>query len=61
MIDMTRKQLRLIDTALGTHIAKLQSDRQKLQEDAPQFKQLSARIDEYASLQEDIEILLLRD
>ena len=61
MIDMTRKQLQLIDTALGTHIAKLQSDRQKLQEDAPQFKQLSARIDEYASLQEDIEILLLRD
>lgn len=61
MIDMTRKQLQMIDTALGTRITRLLSDRQKLEEDAPQSKRLSVLIDEYTSLQEDIEILMLRD
>lgn len=61
MIDMTRKQLQMVDTALGTHIAKLLNDRQRLQVDDPQSKQLSAHIEEYTSLQEDIEILMLRD
>lgn len=51
----------MIDTALGTHITRLLSDRQKLEEDAPQSKRLSVLIDEYTSLQEDIEILMLRD
>lgn len=60
MIEMTEKRLRMINSALCAYIARLESDRQTLAEDDPNFRQFKALIDEYTSLKEDIEILLLR-
>lgn len=60
MIEMTEKRLRMINSALCAYIAQLESDRQTLNEDDPSFRQVAALIDEYSSLKEDIEILLLR-
>lgn len=60
MIEMTEKRLRMIHSALCAYIARLESDRQALAEDDPNFRQFTALIDEYTSLKEDIEILLLR-
>lgn len=60
MIEMTEKRLRMINSALCAYIAQLESDRQALAEDDPSFRQLTALIDEYTALKEDIEILLLR-
>lgn len=60
MIEMAEKRLRMIHSALCAYIARLESDRQALDEDAPSFRRLTATIDEYTSLKEDIEILLLR-
>lgn len=60
MIEMTEKRLRMINRALCAYIARLESDRQALAEDDPNFRQSMALIDEYTSLKEDIEILLLR-
>ena len=60
MIEMTEKRLRMINSALSAYIARLESDRQALAEDDPYFRQFTALIDEYTSLKEDIEILLLR-
>lgn len=50
----------MINSALCAYIARLESDRQALAEDDPAFRQFTALIDEYTSLKEDIEILLLR-
>lgn len=60
MIEMTEKRLRMINSALSAYIARLESDRQALVEDNPSFRQFTALIEEYTSLKEDIEILLLR-
>lgn len=60
MIEMTEKRLRMINSALCAYIARLESDRQASAEDDPSFRQFTALIDEYTSLKEDIEILLLR-
>ena len=60
MIEMTEKRLRMIHSALCAYIARLVSDRQALAEDDPSFRQFTTLIDEYTSLKEDIEILLLR-
>ena len=60
MIEMTEKRLRMINSALCAYIARLESNRQALDEDDPSFRQFTALIDEYTSLKEDIEILLLR-
>ena len=60
MIEMTEKRLRMINSALCAYIARLESDRQTLNENDPSFRQVTALIDEYSSLKEDIEILLLR-
>lgn len=60
MIEMTEKRLRMINSALCAYIARLESDRQALDEDDPSFRRFTAPIDEYTSLKEDIEILLLR-
>lgn len=60
MIEMAEKRLRMINSALCAYIARLESDRQTLDEDDPSFRQVTALIDEYSSLKEDIEILLLR-
>lgn len=60
MIEMTEKRLRMINSALCAYIARLESDRRALAEDDPSFLQFTALIDEYTSLKEDIEILLLR-
>lgn len=60
MIEMTEKRLRMINGALCAYIARLESDRQTLAEDDPSFRQFTALINEYTSLKEDIEILLLR-
>lgn len=60
MIEMTEKRLRMINSALYAYIARLESDRRALTEDDPSFRQFAALIDEYTSLKEDIEILLLR-
>lgn len=60
MIEMTEKRLRMINSALCAYIAQLESDRQALAEDDPGFRRFTALIDEYTSLKEDIEILLLR-
>ena len=60
MIEMTEKRLRMINSALCDYIARLESDRQALDEDDPSFRQFTILIDEYTSLKEDIEILLLR-
>lgn len=60
MIEMTEKRLRMINSALCAYIAQLESNRQTLNEDDPNFRQFTALIDEYTSLKEDIEILLLR-
>lgn len=60
MIEMTEKRLRMINSALCAYIARLESDRQTLAEDDPNFRSFTALIDEYTSLKEDIEILLLR-
>lgn len=60
MIEMTERRLRMINSALCTYIARLESDRQSLTEDDPGFRQFTALINEYTSLKEDIEILLLR-
>lgn len=60
MIEMTEKRLRMINIALSAYIARLESDHQALAEDDPSYRQFTALIDEYTSLKEDIEILLLR-
>lgn len=60
MIEMTEKRLRMINSAICAYIARLESGRQALAEDDPNFRQSTALIDEYTSLKEDIEILLLR-
>lgn len=60
MIEMTEKRLRMINSALRAYIARLESNRQALDEDDPSFRQFTVLIDEYTSLKEDIEILLLR-
>lgn len=60
MIEMTEKRLRMINSALCAYIARLESDRQALDEEDPRHRQCTALIDEYTSLKEDIEILLLR-
>lgn len=60
MIEMTEKRLRMINSAICAYIARLESNRQTLNEDDPNFRQFTALIDEYTSLKEDIEILLLR-
>lgn len=60
MIEMTEKRLRMINSALCAYIARLESNRRALDADDPSFRQFTALIDEYASLKEDIEILLLR-
>lgn len=60
MIEMTEKRLRMINSALCAYIVRLESDRQALTEDDPGFRQFMALINEYTSLKEDIEILLLR-
>lgn len=60
MIEMTEKRLRMINSALSAYIAQLESDRQALAEDDPSTSRFTALIDEYTSLKEDIEILLLR-
>lgn len=60
MIEMTEKRLQMINSALSAYIARLESDRQALTEDDPSFRQSTVLIDEYTSLKEDIEILLLR-
>lgn len=60
MIEMTEKRLRMINGALCAYIARLESNCQALDEDDPSFRQFTILIDEYTSLKEDIEILLLR-
>ena len=60
MIEMTEKRLRMINSALCAYVARLESECQALAEDDPGFRHLTALIDEYTSLEEDIEILLLR-
>lgn len=60
MIEMTEKRLRMINSALCAYIARLESDRQALDEDAPSFRQFTVLINEYTSLKADIETLLLR-
>lgn len=50
----------MINSALCAYIARLESDRQALDEDDPSFRQFTALINEYTSLKEDIETLLLR-
>ena len=60
MIELTEKRLRMINSALCAYIARLESDRQALDEDDPSFRQFTALINEYTSLKDDIEILLLR-
>lgn len=50
----------MINSALCAYIVRLESDRQALAEDDPGFRQFTALIDEYTSMKEDIEILLLR-
>ena len=60
MIEMTEKRLRMINSALCAYIARLESNRQALDEEDPSFRQFTAIINEYTSLKEDIEILLLR-
>ena len=60
MIEMTEKRLRMINGALCAYIARLESDRQALAEDDPSTSRFTALIDEYTSLKEDIETLLLR-
>ena len=58
MIELTEKRLRMINSALCAYIARLESDRQALDEDDPSFRQFTALINEYTSLKEDIETLL---
>lgn len=60
MIELTEKRLRMINSALCAYIARLESDRQALDEDDPSFRQFTTLINEYTSLKEDIETLLLR-
>lgn len=60
MIEMTEKRLRMINSALCAYIVRLESDRQALTEDDPSFRQFTVLINEYTSLKEDIETLLLR-
>lgn len=60
MIEMTEKRLRMINSVLCAYIARLESDRQALDENDPSSRQFTILIDEYTSLKEDIEILLLR-
>lgn len=60
MIEMTEKRLRMINSALCAYIARLESDRQALDEDAPSFRQFTVLINGYTSLKEDIETLLVR-
>lgn len=60
MIEMTEKRLRMINSALCAYIARLESNRQALDEDDPSFRQFTAIINGYTSLKEDIETLLLR-
>lgn len=60
MIELTEKRLRMINSALCAYIARLESDRQALDEDDPSFRQFTALINEYTSLKEAIETLLLR-
>lgn len=60
MIEMTEKRLRMINSALCAYIARLESDRQALDENDPSSRQFTILIDEYTSLKEDIEMLLLR-
>ena len=50
----------MINSALCAYIARLESDRQALDEDDPSFRQFTTLINEYTSLKEDIETLLLR-
>lgn len=59
-MDMTPKQLRMVDTALATHIRRLEQERGCVEEGSPDFSRLTENIAEYASFREDIEILLLR-
>lgn len=59
-MDMTNKQLRMIDTALGAYVAKLQLDLDMTEEGTPRYVELLTAIDGYSALREDIEILLLR-
>lgn len=60
MIEMTEKRLRMINSAICAYIARLESNRQTLNEDDPNFRQFTVLINEYTSLKEDIETLLLR-
>lgn len=58
-MEMNEKQLRMIDEALTTHIDRLEKLRFNTPEQHIKVKLLS-RIENFRTLQSDIEVLLLR-
>lgn len=58
-MDMNEQQLRMIDEALTTHIDRLEKLRFNTQDQHIKVK-LFSRIEDFRTLQSDIEVLLLR-
>ena len=58
-MDMNEQQLRMIDEALTTHIDRLEKLRFSTEDQHIKVK-LFSRIEDFRTLQSDIEVLLLR-